>query len=78
MKNYALIETATSIVTNVIVWDGKTPWRPPDGFIAVAIPSDQGVCIGWSYIDGVFVPPSQLEVSTTQEDTPTSEDTSIL
>lgn len=61
INNYALVDTATNIITNVIVWDGKPPWYPPDGFIAVLIPQDQGVCIGWSYVDGEFIPPPQPE-----------------
>ena len=70
MKNYALIETATSTVTNIIIWDGQGPWQPPDGFIAVVTPPDQGVSIGWSYVDGEFAPPPpvlQPESTSTEE-----------
>jgi len=30
--NYAVVETATGHVTNIIVWDGQAPIATPDGF----------------------------------------------
>jgi len=53
--NYAIIDTTSNLVVNVIVWDGNPPWQPPDGTIAV--PITDGAGIGWSYIDGAFIPP---------------------
>lgn len=35
-KRYALIEDATGKCVNVILWDGKTSWAPPEGFSVVA------------------------------------------
>ena len=33
---YALINQATSICENIIIWDGDTAkWNPPNGYIAV-------------------------------------------
>ena len=54
--NYAIIDNPTNLVVNVIVWDGKPPWRPPSGCIAVPLINNAG--IGWSYLDEQFVEPS--------------------
>jgi hypothetical protein len=60
MKNYAIIDS-TNTVINVVVWDGKPPWTPPDGCIAVAIPKDSSAGIGGTYVDGEFIAPPQPE-----------------
>ena len=54
--NYAVISLETKIVNNVIVWDGVTPWIPQTGYFTEPT-GDSGAGIGWSYIDGQFVPP---------------------
>jgi hypothetical protein len=54
MKNYALIDTVTTLVVNVIAWDGISLWRPPTGHTAVAT-AEAG--IGWTYANGTFTPP---------------------
>jgi hypothetical protein len=53
---YAVINSETKIVENVILWDGVTPWTPPDGYYAEPI-GDSGAGIDWSHIDGQFFPP---------------------
>jgi hypothetical protein len=60
MKNYAIIDS-TNTVINVVVWDGKPPWTPPDDCIAVAIPDGSNTGIGWTYVDGEFIAPPQPE-----------------
>lgn len=57
--NYAIIDNATNLVVNVIIWDGKPPWRPPSGCIAVPLQNNAG--IGWSYVDEQFAEPAQAE-----------------
>lgn len=57
--NYAIIDSANKVV-NVMVWDGENDWQPPEGHQAV--PLTEGG-IGWSYIDGQFIPPSEPEVT---------------
>ena len=52
MSNYAVVENGT--VTNVVVWDGKSEWKPVAGDV---IPATEGVGIGWSYSDGAFTAP---------------------
>lgn len=42
------------LVTEIPVWDGATPWTPPQGAIVNA-PDD--AAIGWTYKNGVFAPP---------------------
>ena len=59
--NYAIIDNATNLVVNVIVWDGKPPWQPPSGCIAVLLRNNAG--IGWSYIDEQFVEPAIEEIT---------------
>jgi hypothetical protein len=45
-------------VVNIVEWDGTTTWQPPEGCQAVLL-TEGG--IGWSYIDGQFVPPPEPE-----------------
>jgi len=66
VQNWAVINTATWIVENVIVWDGVeytedtgVGWTVPDGYLAV---QTDVAGVGWSYSDGVFVPPPAPEV----------------
>lgn len=55
MSRYALINTATGLVENVIEWDGNTEaWQPDLGYIVIASEEAQ---MGWHYVDGVFVAP---------------------
>jgi hypothetical protein len=51
---YAIVDAAGN-VTNVIIWDGKPPWKPPAD--CVAIKAGPPVGIGWTYADGQFTPP---------------------
>lgn len=57
---YAVINSQTNIVENAIVWDGVAPWTPPAGYYVEPI-GDSGAGIGWSYINGQFVPPAPEE-----------------
>jgi hypothetical protein len=61
MSNYAVINTVTGIVENMILWDGteESGWYPPEGCIAV---QTDVAGIGWTYVDGVFIPPPIPEV----------------
>lgn len=51
---YAIIQN--SLVINTVVWDGGPEWQPPQDCIAVPIGSS-GAGIGWSYVNGQFIPP---------------------
>lgn len=57
---YAVVNSS-NLVINIILWDGQSPWFPPDGCVAIKIPENVPVTIGWSYIDGQFVPPPEPE-----------------
>lgn len=57
---YSVINSQTNIVENAIVWDGVSLWIPPEGFYTQPI-GDSGAGIGWSYINGQFVPPAPEE-----------------
>jgi hypothetical protein len=51
---YAIINSE-NLVVNVIEWDGESDWQPPENHQVVLL-TEGGM--GWSYINGVFVPPS--------------------
>ena len=39
MQRYAIVDVATNVVLNVVMWDGNTEtWQPPEG--TAAYPSD--------------------------------------
>jgi hypothetical protein len=59
MNTYAIIDSATTVI-NVIVWDGKPPWAPSEGCIAVVVPADSSAGIGWTYVDGEFIAPPEV------------------
>ena len=54
--SYALVNSATGVVDNIIEWDGATPYTPPSGHTAVLAAS--GVGIGWSYANDTFTAPT--------------------
>jgi hypothetical protein len=55
--NYAIIDE-TGLVVNVVLWDGKTPWVPPAGYIALPLLE---ASIGWTFANGQFIAPSDTE-----------------
>jgi hypothetical protein len=54
--NYLLIDDVTGLVTNVIAYDGVSPYLPPPG--QSIEPAPDGVWIGWTKIGGEFNPPA--------------------
>lgn len=57
MARYAMVEDATSLVVNVIEWDGNTAtWQPPAG-VTMVEDSAGSAGPGDSYADGIFTPP---------------------
>lgn len=55
MARYAVIETASGLVKNIIEWDGQTPYTPPD---LCALQFDNGSArIGGTFTSGQFTPP---------------------
>lgn len=54
METYAIVNVATGLVENTILWDGVSNWDAPEGLVAV--PTEEAG-IGWAYVDGVFVTP---------------------
>lgn len=56
---YALVSDGR--VMDIALWDGVTPWSPPEDLAAIAIPDGVRVCPGWSFVDGEFIsPPPEL------------------
>jgi len=58
--NWAVIDSNTNIVVNVVLWDGVSTWSPPEG--CIAIQSDVAG-IGWIYNpdDGSLTPPEDQQ-----------------
>ena len=53
---YAIVDSATKVVQNVIVWDGVTPFTPPTETTLVNV---DGIPCGSGWIeqpDGSFIP----------------------
>lgn len=49
------------VVENIIVWDGKTPWTPPEGTEIVKLKSEERVVIGGRRVAGKFLEPVSSE-----------------
>ena len=69
LTDYAVVDDATSLVVNVVVWDGVQTYDPGEGVTLVPLPfeEDEGGVrryaggIGWTYRDGVFVDERPVE-----------------
>lgn len=53
MMQYLIVKD--NRVVNVIDWDGKTPWAPPEG--CSVTPRTQDAWIGWQYAAGIWSEP---------------------
>ena len=69
MNNYAMVNSSTKIVENIIDWDGVSDYSPPDGYILVRI-VDEYVNPGWIYDGDSLVPPPEPPDSTVLESIP--------
>lgn len=55
--DYLFINSETSVVENIIIWDGITEWEPPAGYY-VELAGESGAGIGWTKnADGSFSAP---------------------
>lgn len=54
MANFALVNIATGLVENTVVWDGEGEWSAPEGFEAI---QSEEAGIGWLYAGGAFTAP---------------------
>ena len=58
--NYALVNTETNIVENIIVWDGVTEWTPPAGVDVIQLSESEVAYIGGTRNpDGTYSQPPQ-------------------
>lgn len=58
MGRYLVIRN--HVVENVVLWDGKTPWNPPEGCIVIDAPRGVGPKFT-RQADGSFVAPPEPE-----------------
>lgn len=49
MAKYAVVDSSTNQVSNVIEWDGESAWAPPEGQMLVAVGEGVSVDIGFFY-----------------------------
>jgi len=54
-ERWAVIDEATGVVTNVVVWNGTNKWRPPAGQFARDLPDGASAGPGWWLVDGTFI-----------------------
>lgn len=54
---------AEGVVTNIVVWDGVTPYAPAG--VSQLLPCDEhtGVSFGWKLVEGVWEAPPEPEES---------------
>jgi len=70
--NYAVINTDSGLVVNVIVWDGESEWSPPEGHEVVGLSTDSTIRIGSiRESDGTFTNPDPIPVNPVGIDTGT-------
>jgi len=56
MSRYALIDTKTNVVENIIEWDGGPQWSAPTGFQTLNV-DNMHVDIGYTYANNTFTAP---------------------
>jgi hypothetical protein len=54
---YAVINSQTNVVENTIVWDGVSPWAPPENCYVEPI-TNPHAGIGWSFANGEWIAPT--------------------
>lgn len=58
---------AEGVVTNIIVWDGVTPYAPSGVAQLLRCDENPGVSFGWRIVDGVWVAPEESVVEQSVE-----------
>lgn len=53
LENYVII-APDGTVDNVCVWDGVTPWTPPEGYMVLKQTDPRTQAKGFRLVDGVF------------------------
>jgi hypothetical protein len=54
---YAVINSQTNLVENVIIWDGVSQWTPPENCYVEPL-TNPHAGIGWSFINGELSAPA--------------------
>lgn len=65
MADFAVINSETGIVENVVVLDDVNAWTPPEG--CEVKPLGENVGIGWTWADGQWIEPPAPEPEPEQE-----------
>lgn len=58
---YAIVESG--MVINIVCWDGQDTWSPQEGQDAIEIKHGVDAGIGYSVVDGEFVPPAAIALT---------------
>lgn len=61
VSRYAVVNTYSGMVENVVMWDGQTPYSPGEGFTVIELADDSRVQAGYHYVDGEFIAPPPPE-----------------
>jgi hypothetical protein len=64
IKTYAVIDEATNIVINVVLWDGESNWTSPLGSYVIDIAGTEAG-IGWKYENQEFIDIREISVEET-------------
>lgn len=59
--NWSLVNNATNLVENLVLWDGRAEVDFGDGFTAVEVPEGVFISTGFTYRNGEFVAPPPTE-----------------
>lgn len=75
-SRYAVV--TSGVVTNVILWDGVSPWAPPVGSTVQLLPDDSPVFPGYTFDGTTFTaPPAPAPQAPTQAQLVTAYETAI-
>ena len=57
MGIFAVVSNQNEVI-NTVVWNEDTNWTPPPGCTVIEILDGSTAGVGWTYIDGQFIPPA--------------------
>lgn len=67
IERYAVVNTKTHLVENLIVWDGNSGYVAPDGYDLILTERGAYINMGFTYKDGEFIAPPEEVIELTDE-----------